>query len=83
MWLIWVGLVLLAVRLLGWLGLDRVSWWWVGLPFLLALFWFEVIERRLGFDKKKAFDEIEKARKLRIKTALERDAAGSRYRRRF
>ncbi|HUN90764.1 MAG TPA: TIGR04438 family Trp-rich protein [Burkholderiaceae bacterium] len=83
MWLVWLGVVLLALRWLGLLGLDRVSLWWIALPFLAALFWFEVVERRFGFDRKKAFDEIDAAKKKRIQDALDQDRAARRYRRRF
>jgi len=33
--------------------------------------WFELVERRLGWDKKKAFDEIDKVKQDRIKKGLE------------
>jgi small Trp-rich protein len=73
MWLLIVGLVLLLSKLLDFGPLADLSWWWVILPFVAALIWWEVFERRLGLDKKKAFDEIEKAKKDRIARALERD----------
>ena len=73
MWLLYVGLVLLLSKLLDFGPLADLSWWWVILPFVLALIWWEVFERRLGLDKKKAFDEMDKAKKARIARALERD----------
>ena len=75
MWLILIGLVLLVSKLLDIGPLAGLSWWWVLLPFLVALIWFEVFERRLGLDKKKAFDELDKAKKERIARALESDKA--------
>jgi small Trp-rich protein len=75
MWLLYVGLVLLVSKLLEFGPLATVSWWWVVLPFVLALIWWEVFEGRLGLDKKKAFDELDKAKKERIARALERDKA--------
>jgi small Trp-rich protein len=75
MWLLLVGLLLLVSKLLDFGPLAELSWWWVLLPFLLALIWWEVFERRLGLDKKKAFDELEKAKQERIARALERDKA--------
>ncbi len=75
MWLLLIGLVLLVSKLLDFGPLAELSWWWVLLPFLAALIWWEVFERRLGLDKKKAFDELEKAKKDRIARALERDKA--------
>jgi small Trp-rich protein len=52
---------------------SELSWWWVALPFGVGFLWFELVEKRLGMDKKKAFDEIEKAKKERIKKRLEAD----------
>jgi small Trp-rich protein len=75
MWLLLVGLVLLVSKLLEFGPLAELSWWWVLAPFLLALVWWEVFERRLGLDKKKAFDELEDAKKRRIARALERNKA--------
>jgi small Trp-rich protein len=75
MWLLLLGLLLLVSKLLDFGPLADLSWWWVLLPFGLALVWWEFFERRLGLDKKKAFDELEKAKKERIARALERDKA--------
>jgi len=73
MWLLLVGIVLLVAKLLDFGPVAELSWWWVWLPFLLALIWWEFFERRLGLDKKKAFDELEKSKQERIARALERD----------
>jgi len=43
------------------------------LPFGVGFLWFELVEKRLGMDKKKGFDEIDKAKKERIKKRLEAD----------
>lgn len=75
MWLLLVGLLLLVSKLLDFGPLGSLSWWWVVLPFVAAFIWWEFFERRLGLDKKKAFDEIDKAKKDRIARALERDNA--------
>lgn len=73
MWVFYVGLVLLVSKLLDFGPFADLSWWWVLLPFAVALIWWEFFERRLGLDKKKAFDELENAKKQRIARALERD----------
>jgi small Trp-rich protein len=73
MWIFLVGLVLLVGKLLEIGPLAELSWLWVLLPFGVALIWWEVFERRLGLDKKKAFDELEQAKKDRIARSLERD----------
>lgn len=75
MWLLFVGLILLVSKLLDVGPLAGLSWWWVLLPFVVAALWWELFERRLGLDKKKAFDELEQAKKDRIARALERDKA--------
>ena len=59
MWLLWVGVALIILKLLEISVFATLSWWWVTVPFVLALIWFEVFEQRLGLDKKKAFDEME------------------------
>lgn len=75
MWLLFVGLILLVSKLLDVGPLAGLSWWWVLLPFVVAALWWELFERRLGLDKKEAFDELEQAKKDRIARALERDKA--------
>jgi small Trp-rich protein len=73
MWLVIVGLVLLLSKLLEFGPFADLSWLWVLLPFVLAAVWWEIFERRLGLDKKKAFDELDQAKKERIARALGRD----------
>jgi len=55
---------------------SELSWWWIALPFGVGFLWFELVEKRLGMDKKKAFDEIDKAKKERIKKRLEVEKGG-------
>lgn len=45
----------------------ELSWWWISGLFLAAFVWFEFIERMLGLDKRKAHEQLEKARKERVK----------------
>jgi len=73
MWLLWMALAGLVLKWfeVGWFA--TLSWWWLSLPFAAAFIWFEFIEPRLGLQKKKAMDEMEAARKLRIKRAIETD----------
>ena len=73
MWLLIFAFLFLALKLTGFPPqMEQVSWWWVAAPFGLAFLWFEFIERRFGLDKKKAFDELQRAKQKRIKDALER-----------
>ena len=80
MWLIWIGVVLIILKVLEIGVVAEVSWWWIVLPFGVGFLWFEFVEKRLGLDKKKAFDEIDKAKKERIRKRLEVDK-GQRLRR--
>lgn len=73
--LLWFSLVFLLLRYFEVSFVGKISWWWVALSFLVCFFWFEVIEPRLGLREKKAMDEMEQARTLRIKKALERERA--------
>ncbi len=80
MWLIWIGVALIILKVLEIGVVAEVSWWWIVLPFGVGFLWFEFVEKRLGLDKKKAFDEIDKAKKERIRKRLEVDK-GQRLRR--
>jgi small Trp-rich protein len=71
MWFLWAGVALVILKVLEVSVFATLSWWWIALVFVLAGVWFEVFERRLGLDKKKAFDEMEAHKKRRIKEALE------------
>ena len=75
MWLIWLGLALIALKLLELGPFAAMSWWWIAALGAVAFVWFEFIERNLGLDKKKAFDEIDKVKKLRIERALDASKA--------
>ena len=70
MWLLWVGVALLVLKVLEVSVFAALSWWWIVLVFALAFVWFEFFERIFGLDKKKAFDEVDNIRKQRIQRAL-------------
>ena len=40
----------------------ELSWWWIVGLMGLAYIWFEFIEKMLGLDKRKAHEQLEKAR---------------------
>jgi small Trp-rich protein len=73
MWFVWVGVAMIILKVLEISVFSELSWWWVALPFGVGYLWFELVEKRLGMDKKKAFDEMDKAKKDRIKKRLETD----------
>ncbi len=70
MWLVWIGVALLILHFAGIGPFAELKWWWWGLPFLLALIWFELIERTFGFDRKRGFDEMDRAKRKRIRKSL-------------
>jgi small Trp-rich protein len=80
MWLIWLGVGLIVLKVLEISVFATMSWWWIVLVAVVAFVWFEFIERRLGLDKKKAFDEYDENRKRRIAEALESNKARGRGR---
>ena len=49
-----------------------LSWWWIAGLLLVAFIWFEFIERMLGLDKRKAHEQLEKARKERVAKAFKK-----------
>ena len=50
----------------------ELSWWWIGGLFAVAFVWFEFIERALGLDKRKAHEQLEKARRERVKKTFKK-----------
>lgn len=71
MYLIIVGVLLLLLKWAEIGPFATLSWWWITLPLLLAIFWFEVIEPMFGLDKKRGHDEYEATRAERIRKQLE------------
>ena len=69
--MLWVGVVLLVLKLAEIGPIADLSWWWVVLPFIGAFIWFEAFEKRLGLDKKKAFDELDRTKQERIKKQMD------------
>ncbi len=59
--------ILLAVLRWAELGpFAKLSWWWVALPFVLVIIWWEVIVPAFALDKKKEHEEFERERKKRM-----------------
>jgi small Trp-rich protein len=66
--LIIVAIVLLSILRYFEIGpFAELSWWWVAGLMGVAFIWFEFIERMLGLDKRKAHEQLEKARRERVK----------------
>jgi len=70
--LVWIGGLLLLLKFFEIGPFVDVSWWWIIVPLVLAFIFFEVIEPLFGLDKKKAHDELEKAKKRRVKQQLDK-----------
>ena len=52
--------------------LENFSWWWIALLFGIAFIWFEFGERIFGMDKRKAHEQMEKARQERVSKTFKR-----------
>jgi small Trp-rich protein len=65
--LIFIIILLLILRYFEIGPFATMSWWWIVGVMAFAFLWFEFIEKALGLDKRKAHDELEKARKERVK----------------
>jgi len=63
-----IAIVLLTVLKYFEVGpLASLSWWWIAGLFVVAFIWFEFVERMLGLDRRKAHEQLEKARQERVK----------------
>lgn len=60
-----VVLTLLRVFEIG--PFAGMSWWWIVALFGVAFVWFEFLEKMLGFDKRKANEQLEQARQERVR----------------
>ncbi|HET7773288.1 MAG TPA: TIGR04438 family Trp-rich protein [Burkholderiaceae bacterium] len=71
--LVWIGLVLVLLKFFEVGPFATVGWLWILVPLGVAFVFFEIIEPMFGLDKKKAHDELAKAKERRVKEQLERD----------
>ena len=69
--LVWIGVLLVALKAFEVGPVATLSWWWTLAPFALAFVWFEVFEFRLGFDRQqRESSEWEERRRQRIREQL-------------
>jgi small Trp-rich protein len=61
-----IGVILAGLKLAELGPFAKLSWWWVAVPFILSIFWWEVIEPMFGLDKKKDHEMAEYEKKKRI-----------------
>jgi small Trp-rich protein len=67
MYLLWIGVVFLLLKLLEIGPLAQWSWWWVLAPLAAAVLWFEALEKVFGRDRRKLEQvESERLRKERV-----------------
>jgi small Trp-rich protein len=52
MYLVWIGAIMVIVKLSGYGVIATLSWWWILLPLGLAIIWFEWLEGLFGFDRR-------------------------------
>lgn len=50
----------------------ELSWWWIIGLFAVAFIWFEFLEKMFGFDKRQADEQLEKARKERVRKTFQK-----------
>lgn len=75
MWLMWIGMVLLALKAAAIGPVADWSWWWAAAPLLGAIAWFEGLERLFGRDRRKLeHDEFQRLRQARAREAFEQTA---------
>ncbi|QRX81135.1 TIGR04438 family Trp-rich protein [Glaciimonas sp. PAMC28666] len=66
MLLIIVIVVLVALKYFAIGPFADISWWWAAGLMAIAFVWFEFVERIIGFDKRRAHDQMDKVRKDRV-----------------
>jgi small Trp-rich protein len=48
-----VGIILVIMKLLHLAPVVLWEWYWIAVPFLLAVCWFEIVEPLMGLDAKR------------------------------
>lgn len=69
-------IIIVALSLLRFFEIGPVaelSWWWIVGLVGVAFVWFEFIEKMLGLDRRKADEQMEKARKERIEKTFQKN----------
>ena len=58
-----IGCVLLSLKLFQVEPFAYISWWWIVIPLVIAVLWFEVIEPFFGLDIRREKKEYERMSK--------------------
>ncbi|MEZ5728652.1 MAG: TIGR04438 family Trp-rich protein [Burkholderiaceae bacterium] len=78
MYLLWAGVVLIALKYFDVGPVAQWSWWWILAPLVAAFIWFEFLERLFGRDRRQAVDPGEKQHRERIANSFG-EQAGRRH----
>lgn len=70
---VWIGLVLIIMKLAEFGPVANLSWWWILAPLAVAVLWFETLQPMLGLDKSKEDKSTEEMKKARIAKAFVTD----------
>ncbi|WP_085314466.1 hypothetical protein [Derxia lacustris] len=73
----WIYVICFGLSIAKWADVDwlrNLSWWWLTLPLIASIAWFEVLEREFGFDKQRELQdaEYERSRRERIERGVGR-----------
>jgi small Trp-rich protein len=72
MYLLWIGVIAVALKFFEVGPFATIEWWWILAPLGLAFLWFEIFEKMFGFDKRKVdAAQWEKSRKDRVKASFQ------------
>lgn len=81
MWFVVIGVLVLLLKI-GEVGpVAGLSWWWVGLPFLLAVLWWEFADKT-GYTQRKAMDRLDERKAERVQRSLEEQGRSEKQQRR-
>jgi small Trp-rich protein len=64
--------LLIALRYFELGPFAELSWWWIAGLMVAAYIWFEFVEKIFGLDKRKAHEQLAKARTERINKAFKK-----------
>ncbi len=64
--------ILVILKVLELEFMANFSWWWIIGLMAVAFIWFEFLERMLGLDARKSHEQLDKARKERVRKTFEK-----------
>ena len=76
-----LGIALLVLKFIGWSALADVSWFWLLIPFGLAVAWWSWADMS-GYTKRKRFEQTENRKAERLNKLKQNLQGGNQNRRR-